>query len=243
LQYELNEKAIRHFEANTEPMIVGDEEKDNLFTILNPLFVPQDEFDYKKVKLPVFEIKLKPRHFGKIVLIRGSDRIVEYEKDLEPAAGGSAHSRYVGNFRAVIEKFAGQEKLDYVLLDCSPSSGILNKILCMTANYILPPAFADLGNLHSLHRMLNKVIPTWLKDRKELVEKQRRFNVTNYYKLPENPPKLLPVVMNNLALYQNRSVTEAASLWVIRVKRLFEADPSSNYGLPIEVRGIFLVPI
>ena len=74
----------------------------------------------------------------------------------------------------------------------------------MSCDYILPPAKADSHNMSSLHGMLTAVLPEWLEFRKNIMrfaskDVQRaagaRENTHQYYMIPKEPPKLLPVTV------------------------------------------------
>ena len=66
---------------------------------------------------------------------------------------------YLGAFRALMNKMASENNLDYIIVDCGPDSGVLNMIVCMSCHYILPSAEPDFQNVCSLDGMLKYVLP------------------------------------------------------------------------------------
>ena len=132
---------------------------------------------------------------GSIWLQPGSARVASLEESFEAAGKlGRATYPWLGAFRCLINKMAMEKNLDFVLLDCSPSSGVLNRLAVMSCDYILPPATADLGSLSSLHGMFNFVIPKWLDYRREtmvpILEDPiwMKASVRDLYRLSRNDP-------------------------------------------------------
>jgi hypothetical protein len=54
-----------------------------------------------------------------------------------------------------------------VLVDLSPSSGILNQVLLMSCDYMLPPSFADRFSISSATGFLNFILPQWIRAQQE----------------------------------------------------------------------------
>jgi hypothetical protein len=152
-------------------------------------------------------------------LLPGSARIVEFEKIFESAATFKT-GQWVGVFRGICNKLARDNNLDYVLIDCSPSSGVINKLAVMSADYILPPAMPDLGTVGSLHGMLTYVLPEWMAYRKDSMVPVTTKNFPyKDFVLPKLPPRLLPVIVVNFGAAKTSpneipSVIAKPSQWI-----------------------------
>jgi cellulose biosynthesis protein BcsQ len=64
-----------------------------------------------------------------------------------------------------MNKMASENNLDFIIIDCGPASGVLNKIMCMSCHFILPSAEPDFQNVCSLDGMLKYVLPRSVKKR------------------------------------------------------------------------------
>lgn len=73
--------------------------------------------------------------------------------------GNLLQGTWVGAFRALYNKMAAEYGLDYIIVDCGPSSGVFNKHAVTACHKILPSCLPDYFNTSSLDGMLRYVIP------------------------------------------------------------------------------------
>ena len=71
--------------------------------------------------------------------------------------------RTVTNIRMVAQKYAQRDGLDYVIMDTSPSLGILNKVIISTVDGFVIPAFPDMFSLYGIRNIGNS-LKHWKKE-------------------------------------------------------------------------------
>jgi hypothetical protein len=68
------------------------------------------------------------------------------------------HSIIYSAFR-VVKVAACNANADFVTIDVGPSSGIINKVIIMGSDYILPVTFVDFNSICSGEGLLTVVLP------------------------------------------------------------------------------------
>ena len=140
------------------------------------------------------------RDVPNLYLLPGSPHLFEFEKNLGlmDAVHPVQRSYYAGAFRRVLDQLMERDAYEYIILDCSPSPGVINKVFVMSSDFILPPCFADFYSVSSVHGLLWKVLPDWLTWRQSLVNEQQSLGtVPSAFKLPLQPTRLLPFLVCN----------------------------------------------
>jgi cellulose biosynthesis protein BcsQ len=106
-----------------------------------------------------------------LFLLPGHNQVVELERyfsgarlDLSSGAplwpGPSI--RMMHSFKGLLKYLCDRYQLDFIFVDMSPSSGVLNEILAMNCDYILPPTFADRFSLSSAQGFLHYIFLQWM---------------------------------------------------------------------------------
>jgi cellulose biosynthesis protein BcsQ len=183
-------------------------------------------------------------------LLPGSERVSEFENTYSGLTSSTMQQRadFVGALRHAVHKLCERDGYDVVLLDFSPNSGVVNKALVMSCDFIIPPCFADYFSLSSVHGLLYKVIPRWLKWRAEAVEWQNQegVEVDASYRLPTQPPKLLPFLVGNYGTSAANAppgvqyIVKGETVFVRALKDLVRK--SGARGVPKVSRDIFAQP-
>ena len=65
--------------------------------------------------------------------------------------------RTVTNIRQIAQKYAQRNQIDYVIMDTSPSLGILNKVVISTVDGFVIPAFPDMFSLYGIRNIGNSL--------------------------------------------------------------------------------------
>ena len=69
---------------------------------------------------------------GGLFLLPGSSRLIELEHTLSTTSFDHQFSTvFWGAFRHMLLQLARRYQLDYILVDCAPNYGMLNKVVCM----------------------------------------------------------------------------------------------------------------
>lgn len=137
-----------------------------------------------------------------LFLLGGDIQFAEIESRIETAkllsgnrlAVTSTQLKTPGVFRKVFSVLSELHSFDYVIVDMSPSIGILNQCLLMNSDYFIIPTTPDFFSNQALHS-ISKVLPISYDDFSIF----RSNNDLNGYKLP-NQPQFLGYVIQNFKL-------------------------------------------
>lgn len=101
-------------------------------------------------------------------LIPGRLSIHKYENKIAERWSGTYQSdnlsiRTITNIRSICTKYSEQNKYDYIIMDTSPSLGILNKVIISTVDGFVVPAQPDMFSLYGIRNIGNS-LESWQKD-------------------------------------------------------------------------------
>lgn len=148
---------------------VASKMNNNLLTVLNsPRTI---HFLLKPVEDGLNELDTLPipyKLFNNLDLIPGRLSLHKYENKLAERWNGAYQGdnlslRTIINIRRISEKYADMYKYDYVLIDTSPSLGILNKTIISTVDGFFIPAQPDMFSLYGMRNIGNS-LELWQKD-------------------------------------------------------------------------------
>jgi len=149
-------------------------------------------------------LKLAPN----LDLIPGRLSIHKYENKIAERWSGAYQGdnlalRTITNIRSICEKLSDTYKYDYVLIDTSPSLGILNKTIISTVDGFIVPAQPDMFSLYGIRNIGNS-LELWQKEFSTIYslissEKRKKFpnkfvqflgyTIYNAKKYQKVPPK------------------------------------------------------
>jgi len=172
---------------------------------------------------------LQDRVGDRLILLRGSPRIVEYQQQMSQAVNDNLPGlrNNLGVFRALVHALATELNVDLVFVDFGPSTDVLTETFVMSCDYILPPCFPDAHSNTSTQSLLTSLLPAWKDNFDRNVRRQRASNTFIEFPLHNLPPVLLPAIVTR---YNN---TRAHSEWISRINRTF-----NNGTLALETYGI-----
>ncbi|WGE81007.1 AAA family ATPase [Actinobacillus equuli subsp. haemolyticus] len=118
-------------------------------------------------------------------LIPGRLTIHKYENKISERwnglySGDPLSIRTITNIRQVAEKYSKEYGFEYIIIDTSPSLGVLNKVIISTVDGFLIPAFPDMFSLYGI-RNIGASLDNW----------SQEFN-TIYSLISENKRELFP---------------------------------------------------
>jgi len=154
----------------------------------------------------------------RLLMIPGSARLFEYESTLAKSRGEMDEILKHNALGNLVRMAAYVVDADYVFIDLGPSSSYLNKVILMSCDYILPPVFADLFSLGSLHNLLHVMLPDVVGQMEYLKGRAARLYanpspdrtltmVKAYgYTYSAAPPTILPFIVTN---YRKKGSAEA----------------------------------
>ncbi|MFA5480486.1 MAG: AAA family ATPase [Candidatus Muiribacteriota bacterium] len=136
--------------------------------------------------------------------------------------------QFVGALNSIIRETAKRNELDYVLLDMSPSSGGMNRIVLMGSDFFIIPTSPDFFCYQAIQG-LGKVLPEWNK----LVEEFRNPKIKN--SLPKTPPKMLGIISQKYNRY-SKKMAKSYRDWTDKIQKAsYEilAENLKNYDMVI----------
>jgi len=155
-------------------------DQDNIYSGVSPVF----EGALSKLE----PIKITPTSQENLFLLCGSIDLSEAERQIAVALTTSgaipAIKSIPGSLNALIRMTAEKHKIDYVLIDMSPSIGALNQSLLMGSDYFIMPTSPDFFCAQAV-LSLSRVLPMWNKE----IDMFRGKNLT--YSFPAEPPKFI----------------------------------------------------
>lgn len=97
-----------------------------------------------------------------VSLIPGRLSLHKYENKISERWSGLYQSdnlsiRTIINIRRICEKYSSIYKYDYILIDTSPSLGILNKVIISTVDGFLIPALPDMFSMYGIRNIGNSL--------------------------------------------------------------------------------------
>lgn len=106
--------------------------------------------------------------YDNVDLIPGRLSLHQYENKLAERWSGLYQSdnlsiRTVTNIRRICEAYGAQNGYDYVLIDTSPSLGILNKVIISTVDGFIIPALPDMFSMYGIRNIGNS-LQLWQKE-------------------------------------------------------------------------------
>ncbi|MCT4662991.1 MAG: AAA family ATPase [Tissierellales bacterium] len=100
--------------------------------------------------------------YKNVDLIPGRLSIHKYENKIAERWSGAYQSdnlsiRTITNIRRICEAYSKERKYDYVIIDTSPSLGILNKVIISTVDGFFVPAQPDMFSLYGIQNIGNSL--------------------------------------------------------------------------------------
>lgn len=153
--------------------------------------------------------QVEPDLYGdRLLMIPGSVTLYNNDRALYAHVGTSAEIVTHMAFRNVVLSSAWAVDADYVVVDLGPSSSLLNQLIIMSCDYILPPVFADYFSLSSIHALLTSLLigvkakhqsllATQAQAEANLQNNARKKEKAHGYSVQNELPKLLPFIVTN----------------------------------------------
>lgn len=101
--------------------------------------------------------------------------------------GDSLSIRTVTAFRNICEKYAAEYNVDYVIVDTSPSLGIMNKTIISTVDGFFIPTFPDMFSLYGI-RNIGSSLEAWQKEFETI------YNLISSNKIAKFPRKFVQFI-------------------------------------------------
>ena len=155
-------------------------------------------------------------------LLQGTPLIWKFEEEMSSAFTNPTRDESLkkyGIISYIIEQYTQQCKFDIVLIDCGPSNSAMNKAAALSCDCILPPCLPSLYSAGSIHGLLTTVLPGkkgwlgvhrtitdhWYEENGMVKEEEAEAEENPDWLLPKDPPKLLPILINNYPLEETSS--------------------------------------
>ncbi|KAK3278170.1 hypothetical protein CYMTET_13880 [Cymbomonas tetramitiformis] len=184
-----------------------------------------------------------------LFLLPGNPALCEVEDELAKTNSDKPANFYkLCSIRKMLLETAKANDIDFVLVDCGPSSSALNRTIVLSCDYLLPPCMADSFSSSSVYRLLKKVLPQWMQaHRLYMRNKDDLLNDEGYgdqmkriceegFMFPQDPPQILPFLVMNFSMGNHRGYTDASG------KKLKEMVAKSDSAFSMLVDTITYAP-
>ena len=207
-----------------------DEDEGTLFYKENAFYDSKENEDIYSALKPILEGKvlavdgIKPTEtrLSNLDMIAGNIELAESEIPLTMAlttAGAGSYlpfaKQFIGALNAHIRETMSRKEYDVVLIDLSPSIGVLNGVFLMSSDYFIIPTSPDYFCLQAIDA-LSQVLPKWADQFKPF----RDPDMPN--RLPKENPKFLGIISQKYRRYKTSAkdteTTKAYQQWIDKIK-------------------------
>ena len=158
---------------------------------------------------------------GKLLLLRGDPRIETFAEKITEALtlldGTMAEPKRIPRaFYRLMKRLANAFKLDVVLVDLSPSIGVLNRMILMCSDGFLVPMEPDFFSRQAVNA-LRQYLPGWVGEFDRNNERLNRHNPEYVMRRRGHRPRFLGAVLTRFTHGGNQSAL--ARIYCKRYKR------------------------
>jgi hypothetical protein len=148
---------------------------------------------------------------ARVSLVPGSPRLLDAHLEYALTwAADSFRPQRRGAFRRFVEAAARRCAARVVLVDLSPHVGVVNRVLALACDAVLPCALADRASVDAFREMLHTVWPQWLAWLRDAVAEPARHGCRHRYRA--TPPRLLPAIVSRYAVTGTQGDGAAATV-------------------------------
>ncbi|KAA2236430.1 ParA family protein [Salinarimonas soli] len=213
-------------QCNLTGMVLGFERVEDADTVLAPL--GGKPRNIRDGLAPAFESRPSLIQAVQCVTVPGNDNLfllpghiglAEYEVTLgiaQELSGSVMTLRNLpGSLRYLIDKTAGENGIDIVLIDMSPSLGAVNQNLLTTSDYFIVPMHPDYFSMMAIES-LSSVLPKW----RAWSEAAKSLPILKQaeYPFPEISPKFMGYVVQKYRPRGNSVPSQAFQQWIDQIE-------------------------
>mmetsp|Transcript_47674 Transcript_47674/g.109679 ORF Transcript_47674/g.109679 Transcript_47674/m.109679 type:complete len:310 (+) Transcript_47674:61-990(+) len=177
----------------------------------------------------------------RLLIIPGSSRIYDFDTTLNRMRGLPGEVMYQTALCTFVRQAAYLTNADFVIIDCGPSSSMLNKNILISSDYILPPTICDHFSLSSMHSFLKFLLPSVIELLRILRKQQAKIvgvsgsdvyaNQMAYgHVVPKSPPRILPFIATN---FKVKYIADPNYVPVRRCSASAHACSTMRYSTPL----------
>lgn len=143
--------------------------------------------------------------FNNVFILPGRLSLYKFESKISERwnglyQGDSLSIRTVTAFRNICERYAKKYEIDYVIVDTSPSLGIMNKTIISTVDGFFIPTFPDMFSLYGIKNIGNS-LALWQKEFNTI------YNLISDNKIAKFPKKFVQFI--GFTIYNAKKYTTA----------------------------------
>jgi cellulose biosynthesis protein BcsQ len=158
----------------------------------------------------------------RLSIVPGDIRLAEFEQELhtvwaECLQRKNRGFRGVTALSALVNNLCAQRSIDFVIYDCGPNIGPLNRVILLDADYFIVPAACDLFSVRAI-RTLGRTLSSWIADWQMISQ----LAPQDIYLLPGHP-RLMGYVPQRYRVY-SRVPTQSQAHYVGRIERAVASD-------------------
>mmetsp|Transcript_47681 Transcript_47681/g.109708 ORF Transcript_47681/g.109708 Transcript_47681/m.109708 type:complete len:305 (+) Transcript_47681:3-917(+) len=176
----------------------------------------------------------------RLLIIPGSSCMYDFDETLN-AKKGDVEVMYQTALCTFVRQAAYLTNAEYVIIDCGPSSSMLNKNILISSDYILPPTICDHFSLSSMHSFLKFLLPSVIELLRILRKQQAKIvgvsgsdvyaNQMAYgHVVPKSPPRILPFIATN---FKVKYIADPNYVPVRRCSASAHACSTMRYSTPL----------
>lgn len=164
---------------------------------------------------------LKVKEYPDVLLLAGNIKVSLFETDqgdcVEKANAGKEDGfRKTSCFARFFDAKAKQYDIDYFIIDCSPSFGVLNQVILLTVDYFIAPLEPDCFSVQGVENLGN-VLEKWKRQWKIGALSQARETQMQSNIVIQRDPLFIGYICNRYNPYA-KNLTKPQKFWFQKIR-------------------------
>lgn len=175
---------------------------------------------------------LQVKEYQDILLLAGNIKVSLFETDqgdcVEKASAGKEDGfRKTSCFARFFDEKAKQYDIDYFIIDCSPSFGVLNQVILLTVDYFIVPLEPDCFSVQGVENLGN-VLEKWKRQWKIGALAQARETQMQSNIVIQGDPLFIGYICNRYNPYA-KNLTKPQKFWFQKISNVVKNSLSNKH--------------
>ncbi|MCK5027712.1 MAG: AAA family ATPase [Candidatus Pacebacteria bacterium] len=170
---------------------------------------------------------------GNLFLLPGSSNLSQYENSLITSWGEAAIGQDRGFFStSAISRFLDQkalsEEIDVIIIDTSPTLGLLNRVIFLDSHYFITPLMPDAFSIQGI-RNLGNIFSEWRENWKVTSKVLAKNKGISSDKVLDGDSLFIGYTINSYNQYSQQPI-KANREWIEQIPELVKENISEKHG-------------